>query len=215
MADADGNTINADRTVKYVQGGQISSDVLAIKSELPTKTSELSNDSSFVTTSELSTQLAIKRDLTDLHVATNPQVDNGAIWVDISGSGIAERISCAYDGGSGWTGDGYIRESYPLHLEIMPIDENIYNLRMAIDTEDFQSQITLSPPTYTQTITFASCILGDLSLAIFPLGTNLATETYAVQNNGGVAKVQSISESDYDALGTPDPATLYVILEET
>lgn len=45
-------------------------------------------------------------------------------------------------------------------------------------------------------------------------GKNYATQTYAVKNDGGVAKVKSISQADYDALVSPDATTLYVIPEE-
>ena len=43
---------------------------------------------------------------------------------------------------------------------------------------------------------------------------NEASEEYAVKNDGGVAKVKSISQSDYDDLSSPDASTLYVIPEE-
>lgn len=54
IIDADGNKIYADRTVEVVEhGGQTISDELALKSDLPTKTSDLTNDSGFVTTEEV------------------------------------------------------------------------------------------------------------------------------------------------------------------
>lgn len=45
-------------------------------------------------------------------------------------------------------------------------------------------------------------------------GKNYATTTYAVKNDGGVAKVKSMTQAAYDALVSPDATTLYVIPEE-
>lgn len=54
IIDADGNKICADRTVEIVeQGGQTISDELALKSDLPTKTSDLTNDSGFITSTQV------------------------------------------------------------------------------------------------------------------------------------------------------------------
>lgn len=39
-------------------------------------------------------------------------------------------------------------------------------------------------------------------------------EASAVRNGGGVARIQRISETDYSALVTPDPETLYVVVED-
>jgi hypothetical protein len=39
-------------------------------------------------------------------------------------------------------------------------------------------------------------------------------EAAAVRNGGGVALIKRISESDYSALVTPDPETLYVVVED-
>ncbi|NEW33857.1 hypothetical protein GV791_14980 [Nocardia cyriacigeorgica] len=36
-------------------------------------------------------------------------------------------------------------------------------------------------------------------------------EATAVRNGGGVARIQRISQTEYDALVTPDPETLYVV----
>ncbi|WP_280471021.1 phage upper tail fiber protein [Nocardia cyriacigeorgica] len=36
-------------------------------------------------------------------------------------------------------------------------------------------------------------------------------EATAVRNGGGVARIQRISQAEYDALVTPDPETLYVV----
>ncbi|MGW4090024.1 phage upper tail fiber protein [Nocardia sp. NPDC004750] len=41
-----------------------------------------------------------------------------------------------------------------------------------------------------------------------------ADEAAAVRNGGGVARIQRITESAYLALTTPDPETLYVVLED-
>lgn len=39
-------------------------------------------------------------------------------------------------------------------------------------------------------------------------------EASAVRNGGGVARIQRITESAYLALATPDPETLYVVIED-
>ncbi|WP_280317314.1 phage upper tail fiber protein [Nocardia wallacei] len=41
-----------------------------------------------------------------------------------------------------------------------------------------------------------------------------AEEASAVRNAGGVARIQRITESAYLALTTPDPETLYVVVED-
>lgn len=57
IQDAEGDKINADRTVEIVeQGGQTISDELALKSDLPTKTSDLTNDSGFITSADVPTK---------------------------------------------------------------------------------------------------------------------------------------------------------------
>lgn len=38
-------------------------------------------------------------------------------------------------------------------------------------------------------------------------------EATAVRNGGGVARIQRITEAEYSALVTPDPETLYVVVE--
>lgn len=43
---------------------------------------------------------------------------------------------------------------------------------------------------------------------------NYVTQTYAVKNDGGVAKIMSLTERQYERLKDKDPTTLYVIPEE-
>ena len=52
-------------------------------SAIPTKTSELTNDSEYVTAPELSAQLAVKRDITDMRARGVPQNTNSLSWFNI------------------------------------------------------------------------------------------------------------------------------------
>lgn len=55
------------------------SEELANKSELPTKTSDLTNDSGFITSADIIT----KRDLSDMNVKGVPQNTNSQSWFNI------------------------------------------------------------------------------------------------------------------------------------
>ncbi|RBO82056.1 phage upper tail fiber protein [Nocardia puris] len=39
-------------------------------------------------------------------------------------------------------------------------------------------------------------------------------EATAVRNGGGVARIQRLTQSAYESLATPDPETLYVVIED-
>ena len=66
-----------------------------------------------------------------------------------------------------------------------------------------------------------SAISGKADLSAVELKQDKLSEAqlsaidHAVQNNGGVAKIESIALSAYEGLVTPDPTTLYVIPEES
>ena len=80
IQDAEGDKINADRTVEIVeQGGQITHDELALKSELPTKTSDLTNDSGFITSSDIPTKTSELTNDSDFITSTQvePYTDGG------------------------------------------------------------------------------------------------------------------------------------------
>lgn len=69
-----------------------------------------------------------------------------------------------------------------------------------------------------QATTLEITISGDFTEACecqkgVPTTVKLATETYAVENDGGVAKVKAMTEQAYEDLAAKDSTTLYVITE--
>ena len=105
IIDADGNKIYADRTVEVVeQGGQTISDELALKSDLPTKTSDLTNDSGFITSADVPTKTS---DLTnDSGFITLAQVPTPSYIEDANGNKIeANRTATSLGSYNWWQND--------------------------------------------------------------------------------------------------------------
>ena len=156
-------------------------------------------------------QIAAKRDLADLHYVYDPQVILDPMFVrfcDAVGE-LDGTVTCDYDG-SGWNWSGEINYAW-YDIGILPVDTNAYQITITPDGDEPRTiDFVLVPPTYSATVYYQD----QVSLTIYQQGTNLATEKYAVRNDGGVAKVKSISQSDYDDLSSPDASTLYVIPEE-
>lgn len=94
------DTLSSLSSDGYATASQLDSAISgkADLSAIPTKTSELSNDSEYVTAPELSAQLAVKRDITDMRARGVPQNNNSESWFSIS-DGTTTENARYYDEG--------------------------------------------------------------------------------------------------------------------
>ena len=139
------------------------------------------------------TQLAKKRNLGDMGAGGSPEDSNS--WFIINGA----RLD--YSNGN-WTNGTYT-------ISIDEIDNNSINYQIA-GPNHLLEFFTLDDD-FTATVTNSES--GDEYFIVGYTDT-IATTTYAVKNDGGVAKVKSMTQAAYDALVSPDATTLYVIPEE-
>lgn len=174
----------------------------ALKSDIPTKVSELTNDSNFVTEAEVSGDLAGKADKTyvDEQLATKQPVGDYATKTELAGKA-----------------DSSVVESLSTQVATNTSDISIIKTKQeedgdkidSLDKEMATKQDLLVSGTNIKTINSQS-LLGEGNIEI-ESGSNPVT--YGSGTQPQVHTILVVTQSEYDAISSKDPNTQYLIVE--
>ena len=160
----------------------LESDKVVLSSELP------SMISGYVTEQQLSTALAVKRDLADMNVPLNPQETYTPIRVSVHSDDVDDNMTCVWSSDySEWEFSGEGESGVYYNISISPYDENAYSVQIDSSILFDNFNIGLYPPLYTTTYSSGGC-----TLTFTAVGDIIATEGYV---NGIVGNINSVLDS--------------------
>lgn len=213
---------------------------MASKDDIPTKTSDLTNDSGFITLAQVPTPAYIENDGNTINADRTWELSrpDTANWTLNYPSILGENVTLSYDSDWefwGYEGDNHKQEEPKrVRIELSFVngnwaiasehwDENTQQWIYNEDLSEVSGESDVEELQFSNGASISRTLSGSGTLALtseVPTKTSdltndsgFITSSYPVKNDGGITKAKAMTEQAYEALQTKDSTTLYVITE--